>query len=191
MREKDNLHLSAVAAGGYSILTSISVETISFRPITESDLQTIHEWVQRPHVSEWWSEPNSLEDIREEYLPCINGVSTTSAYIVCIDEKPIGFIQVYVVKDSGGGWWENEDDPGARGIDQFIADAQNLNRGVGTLMIKTFISQLLKEPNVSKIQTDPSPDNKRAINCYRKVGFHEIGEVITPDGPAMLMLYKP
>jgi RimJ/RimL family protein N-acetyltransferase len=36
-------------------------------------------------------------------------------------------------------------------------------------------------------QTDPSPDNARAIACYRKAGFRDIGVIATPDGPALLM----
>ncbi|HSM07403.1 MAG TPA: hypothetical protein VLA33_00110 [Gemmatimonadota bacterium] len=34
---------------------------------------------------------------------------------------------------------------------------------------------------------DPHPDNARAIRCYEKVGFKRAGEIVTPDGRALLM----
>jgi RimJ/RimL family protein N-acetyltransferase len=89
---------------------------------------------------------------------------------------------------SGAGWWEQETDPGARGIDQFLANPEQLGQGLGTAMISAFVNQLFQDPTVTKVQTDPSPKNERAIRCYRRVGFVEAGEVITPDGLALLMV---
>ena len=43
-------------------------------------------------------------------------------------------------------------------------------------------------PEVTKIQTDPSPSNLRAIRCYEKAGFERQGTVTTPDGPAVYMV---
>lgn len=166
------------------------MELTSFSALTEQQLPMLHEWVRRPHVAEWWKEPSTLEAIREEYLPTLHGRSSTRAFIASLHNTPIGFIQAYVVQGSGGGWWEDEDDPGARGIDQFLADAGRLNQGLGTAMVSAFVQQLLQDPAVSTIQTDPSPRNARAIRCYQKVGFRQVGEVITPDGPALLMRYE-
>jgi RimJ/RimL family protein N-acetyltransferase len=46
---------------------------------------------------------------------------------------------------------------------------------------------LFLDPRVTKIQTDPDPTNERAVACYRKVGFRDVGLVETLDGPALLM----
>lgn len=161
-----------------------------FRSLAENDIPMLHAWLQQPHVAEWWVEPSTLEKVKDEYLPTIDGRSTTKAYIASISGKPIGFIQSYVVQGSGGGWWEEESDPGARGIDQFLADATLLNQGLGTAMVAAFVERLFEDPRVTKVQTDPSPSNGRAIRCYSKVGFKEVGEVFTPDGRALLMLYE-
>jgi RimJ/RimL family protein N-acetyltransferase len=162
-------------------------ERLSFRPITRADLPTLHRWIQRPHVAEWWYSPCTLADVEDDYLPTIDGASPTKGYIASLEKAPIGFIQAYVVKGSGDGWWEDENDPGARGIDQFLADANRLNQGLGTAMIRAFVATLFEDPAVSKIQTDPSPHNHRAIRCYTKAGFRSVGEVYTPDGIALLM----
>ena len=87
----------------------------------------------------------------------------------------------------GGGWWEDETDPGVRGIDQILCDAQTLGQGLGTRMVTAFVTLLFSDPAVTRIQTDPSPDNARAIRCYEKSGFHAVKRIITPDGQALLM----
>ena len=44
------------------------------------------------------------------------------------------------------------------------------------------------DAQVTKIQTDPSPENERAISSYKRAGFEAVREVDTPDGPALLMI---
>ncbi|KAM3090382.1 GNAT family N-acetyltransferase [Phormidesmis sp. 146-12] len=161
---------------------------ISFRPLVASDLPMLHEWLHRSHVSEWWDNPKTYADVECEYLPSITGESTTQAYIALLENEPIGFIQSYIVMGAGDGWWEQETDPGARGIDQFLCNSEQLGRGLGRAMIQTFVEQLFQDPAVTKVQTDPSPNNERAIRCYRRAGFVDVGEVITPDGLALLMV---
>jgi RimJ/RimL family protein N-acetyltransferase len=88
---------------------------------------------------------------------------------------------------SGDGWWENERDPGARGVDQFLANQHQLNQGLGTAMVRAFLAMTFREPEVTIVQADPDPNNHRAIRCYAKAGFTAVGQVVTPDGMALLM----
>lgn len=146
------------------------------------------EWLRRPHVAEWWGTPGSVTDLEEEYGPVIDGVSSTRAYLAMVDARPGGFIQVYTAVDHHAeGWWVEEDDPGVRGIDQFLADPADLGRGLGTTMVRAFVDTVFADPAVTRIQTDPDPGNGRAIRCYEKAGFRASHEVLTPDGPALLM----
>jgi RimJ/RimL family protein N-acetyltransferase len=109
-------------------------------------------------------------------------------HIALLDGKPLGYIQSYIAMGSGGGWWAQETDPGVRGIDQSIADAAQLNRGLGTAMVRAFVKKLFQDPQVTRIQTDPAPRNARAIRSYEKAGFRAVGKVQTPDGLALLMV---
>ena len=152
------------------------------------DLPLLHGWLGRPHVEEWWPGRPSLEELEQEFVPMMDHQSSTRPYIVLGDGAPIGYIQSYVAMSSGDGWWPEERDPGVRGIDQFLANPEQLDRGIGTAMIRSFVQQLFRDPAVTRIQTDPSPRNRRAIRCYEKVGFRPLGEVDTPDGPALLMV---
>jgi RimJ/RimL family protein N-acetyltransferase len=163
---------------------------IAFRPLSEADLPLLHAWLARPHVAEWWSPTPTLAELIEEYGPLTDSRGRTRPYLVLGDGEPIGFIQSYVAMGSGDGWWEDERDPGVRGIDQFLAHADQLGRGIGPAMIRAFVRELFADPAVTTVQTDPSPDNARAIRCYAKVGFRPVRELVTPDGPALLMVCR-
>jgi aminoglycoside 6'-N-acetyltransferase Ib len=161
---------------------------LTFRPVTSADVLLLHEWLARSHVAEWWGPPPSLPEVEEEYAPAGADATSDRRYIALGDGAPIGFIQSYVALGSGGGWWPDERDPGVRGIDQFLANPEQLGRGLGTAMVRTFVQRLFADPAVSRVQTDPSPWNRRAIRCYEKAGFRALGEVDTPDGRALLMI---
>ena len=164
---------------------------ITFRPFTEADIPLLYKWFRRPHIIEWWGEDDAnltLSETMDEYALSKFSEYNTSPYIAMMDAQPIGFAQSYIAFGASGGWWESETDPGVRGIDQFLAEESLLGRGVGTSLVSTLTSMLFEDENVTKIQTDPSPRNLRAIRCYEKAGFHKVGVITTPDGQAMYML---
>lgn len=160
----------------------------SFTPLTTADIPMLHQWMTRPHWIEWWGLPGPLHEIEAEYGAYIADTARVQPYIAWVDGRRLGYIQSYVAMNSGGGWWEDETDPGVRGIDQSIADGADLNRGLGTGMVKAFVRKLFADPQVTRIQTDPDPRNARAIRCYEKAGFRAVREVTTPDGLALLMV---
>ena len=156
----------------------------------ESDLPLLHDWIQRPHVAEWWGRGDvagSLDDTRRKYRPRLEPNSSVKGYIALLAGDPLGFIQSYVAVECGDGWWEDETDPGVRGIDQFLADGSKLGQGLGSQLVTAFVRNLFHDPNVTKVQADPDPKNARAIRCYEKAGFRSLGKVTTPDGIALLM----
>ncbi len=164
--------------------------SLTFRPLAPADLAMLHDWLSRPHVSQWWGPAPTRAQVDAEYLPLTRRDATTKGYIALLGNRPLGFIQSYVVAGSGEGWWPGESDPGARGIDQFLANAEDLGKGFGSAMVRAFVDVLFSDASVSKVQTDPAPANERAIRSYLRAGFCRQGEVITPDGPALLMLRR-
>ncbi len=170
--------------------------TITFRAITEADLPLLHDWLCRPHVVEHWEPAPTFEMVREDYMPRLAPQSTLPVdapagvvqYLACEDGEPFGYVQAYrVMAHQSEGWWLDETDPNALGVDQFIGLPDRLGKGLGTRMMRAFIAFLFEDPRVSTVQTDPDPQNARAIACYRKAGFRDVGVVDTLDGPALLM----
>ena len=68
--------------------------------------------------------------------------------------------------EAGTDGGKKETDPGVRGIDQSLANASQLGKGLGTKLVRALVELLFNDPEVTKIQTDPSPSNLRAIRCY-------------------------
>lgn len=162
---------------------------VHFIDLQPGHLPMLREWLARSHVAQWWQPTPTLDELHADYIAPQGEPNATRAYLALDGDgdEPVGFIQSYVVMGSGGGWWEDETDPGARGIDQFLADEARLNQGLGRRMVRAFVEQLFADPAVTVVQTDPAPHNLRAIRCYRAAGFSDVGEVMTPDGPALLM----
>ncbi len=170
--------------------------SITFRPLVASDLPLLHDWLTRPHVTEWWEPAPTFAEVQEDYLPRLTGPEVLPLdapagvvqYLAYEDGEPFAFVQAYrVMAHQAEGWWLDETDPAALGTDQFIGLPDRLGQGLGTRMLRAFIAFLFSDPRVTTIQTDPAPDNVRAIAAYRKAGFRDVGIVETLDGPALLM----
>lgn len=168
----------------------MSSPTFDFHPLTEADLPLLCEWLNRPHLQEWWRrETVTLENVGEKYLPRIAGADAAHPFLAWLDGRPVGYIQWYDATE-GAGWWPEPPAPGSLGIDQFLADGDRLGQGLGTAIVSQFTERLFADLEVREIRVDPRPDNPRAIRCYRKVGFREVGPITTPDGPAVLMVLE-
>jgi len=95
----------------------------------------LHDWLNRPHIVEWWGGEEKrlpLAQTRAKYLPRILTKERVTPYIAMLGNDPIGYAQSYVALGCGEGWWEEETDPGVRGIDQSLSEAALLGKGLGT-----------------------------------------------------------
>ncbi len=161
---------------------------IEFKPLSETDLPLLADWLSRAHLQKWWREDEiTIERIREKYLPRIFGEDDARPFLVYLDYSPVGYIQYYhawINQD----WWPDKPEKGVLGIDQFIGDKNNLDKGIGSRFISEFVQRLFDDPEVTEIRVDPRPDNVRAIRCYEKVGFEKVNQINTPDGLAIMMV---
>jgi AacA4 family aminoglycoside N(6')-acetyltransferase len=166
---------------------------VRLRLLTEHDLPMLFDWLNRPHIVEWWGgegERPTLEDVYASYMPRVLAQENVTPYVALLGQIPIGYAQAYIACGSGDGWWEDETDPGVRGIDQSIAVPELLGKGLGTMLVRALVETLFRDPSVTKIQTDPAPTNLRAIRCYQKAGFRVVRNITTPDGPAVYMVQE-
>lgn len=130
----------------------------------------------------------ALSEVEADYASALAGAVPHWCYLAYEGERPIGFIQAYApVGFHHEGYWLDEHEPGVRGIDQFLANGDQLGQGLGTAMVRAFVARLFGNPGVTRVQTDPDPGNHRAIRCYEKAGFRTAREVDNPDGRALLM----
>jgi aminoglycoside 6'-N-acetyltransferase len=151
-----------------------------FRPMTTADLPLVRRWLMKPHVAEWWHDPETFEFVSGDL-----GHPDMAQFIVTLDDRPLGYLQCCNISEWHSGFGPQP--AGTRGIDQFIGDADMVARGHGSAFIRVFIEGLLRN-GVPRLVIDPNPANPRAIRAYEKAGFRRAREVDTPDGCALLMI---
>ena len=133
---------------------------LKFRPLTTDDFPLLLRWLSKAHVKQWWdTDEDTLEKVARNYSEEVGVERFILVQVEQSSERPIGYFQHYLVPD------------GSIGIDQFIGEQDYINRGVGTKAIRMFVEMIMREHEPTRIILDPSPDNKRAIRCYEKVGF--------------------
>lgn len=145
---------------------------IRFRLLTPDDLRLLHEWLQRPHVKQWWSERETYEDVVEHYLPAIEGKRPTDLYLAQLDERPIAFVQTYLVSDHPEYAELVGEGDGVAGMDLFIADAGLTGRGLGSELIRRFVDEIVfARPGTVSCIADPDARNVASVRAFEKAGF--------------------
>jgi len=106
-------------------------------------------------------------------------------FIVAADKRDFAYLQCYNLSAWNTGLGAQPE--GTRGLDQFIGESDMLDCGHGSAFIRTFADRLLAA-GTPRVVIDPDPANARAIRAYEKAGFRRDRVVVTPDGPALLMV---
>ena len=151
-----------------------------FRPMTADDLPLVRDWLDRPHVAEWWHDGDAFEFVSGDLAH-----DDMAQFIVMQAGRSFGYLQCYNIGEWHVGFGTQP--MGTRGLDQFIADSEMIGRGHGSAFIRAFSERLLGS-GTPRIVLDPKPTNARAIRAYEKAGFSRDREVDTPDGRALLMV---
>lgn len=154
---------------------------ITFAPLAESHFSLLLKWLESPHVKKWWDQDvtYTMDLVHEKFGKHIHGIALsknsnhkTYAYVICLDEEMIGYIQAYNAHDFAQ---ENHLDLSAIsgsvcGIDLFIGEQLFLHKGLGTVILNAFESQVLTT-HFDRCLIDPAKDNLTAIKAFTKAGF--------------------
>ena len=160
----------------------MSVPTIRFRALAESDLPTLVAWFADPEIARWWNQPADIESIRAKYLPRIEQREPTQMWIAEIDGADSGLLQSYLHVD----YPEHDESVGladAVGIDYLIA-SQHRGRGRGRRVLSAFASWALSlHPDASCCVATPAQANEASWRALEHAGFSRVGECQPPDEP--------
>jgi aminoglycoside 6'-N-acetyltransferase len=153
-----------------------------FRPVAESDLPLLRQWMGQPHWQEWWGD--DADAALAEIVAAMDDIST-EPLIVELDGAPIAYLQSYDPHLEDGHPYA--DQPfGTLGLDLSIGPAEMLGRGHGTAILRQYADVLFAE-GAPRLIIDPEPRNTRAIRAYEKAGFTAFDERVSEYGPALLM----
>lgn len=154
---------------------------IAFKKLELSDLILLHDWLNQPHVHEFYDKDkeNSIEEVQKRYAPKVKGEKPTDCYFVLYEGTPVGYIQKYFVN----AWPELgsylQYDNSVVSVDLFIGDFKLFGKGFGSFMLSQFLNQVVfADPKVTRCMIGPEPSNKRAIRSYEKVGFKHVQTLV-------------
>ncbi len=148
---------------------------IAFKKFTKNYIPKFVAWSQKPHVRDIWFQ-DDYEPLTMYYEKAKSNNGYDYPFIICLDDKPIGFIQcsdLYGYKKLSPkvkGIFTNEEE-GSFCLDLFIGEEDYLNKGYGTKIVKSFVNKIINDFKAKMILIDPASSNQRAIRCYEKAGF--------------------
>ena len=142
-------------------------------------MAVLNAWIARTHVAEWW-------DVSELYEASDLSDPQAALWIVSLDARDFAYAQDYAVHGFGPHHFDYLPE-GARGIDQFIGEADMVGRGYGSALVRQQVARLFAG-GAPVVCTDPHPENARAIRAYQKAGFVAAGSAMdTPWGRILPM----
>lgn len=151
---------------------------ISFIPLAEEHFSLLLKWLQIPHVREWWDRdidwtPDLIVEKFGKYVPdhkSSDGKEPIKAYIICVDDKQVGYIQYHNVHDSPRSSEAQPLPASCAGLDFYIGEPDYLRKGIGAKTLEIFLKDYIF-PEFNSVFVDPDEKNLAAIRCYEKVGF--------------------
>lgn len=147
--------------------------SISFRPLERSDFPLLQEWLAAPHAAAWWNERNDLASVEAKYAPRVEGAEPTNMFVIEQECRPIGWIQWYLCADYPEHALQLGAEAGSAGIDLAIGDLKMTGLGLGPIVIREFLHQLVfRNPSICTVVADPEERNFRSLHAFRKAGFN-------------------
>lgn len=171
---------------------------IDFRTLTRADLPRLRQWLNTPHVYEWWGRhvgPGSLggpgdaaataREVAAKYGPDLDHGGTTHRFVMALNGRPIGLIQWYHLRDFADYARAIGEDPATTvGLDLLVGDPADIGRGLGSMACHQFVTTiLLGLPGVKQVVAGPAKTNSRSIRALAKAGFRWIRDVTIAGEP--------
>lgn len=155
----------------------------TLRPASADDLPMLRRWLESPQCRRWWGDPEVEYALLEEDL----ADPLMRMRIVSLDGRPFAYLQDYDI-----GSWPRDHlahlPKGTRAMDTFIGEEDLVGKGHGSAFLRLSAEQLAAE-GAPCVVIDPDPGNVRAMRAYARAGFLEEGLMLTPEGPAVLMVF--
>ncbi len=141
-------------------------EHIFLSPMNVDDADTYTRWLNDFNVTDGLGNSSMITTIDSEKEWLKNNTNTYQFAIVEIDSETLlgncGLQNIDLIRQ-------------AAEVGLFIGDAENRSKGYGTEALNLILAYGFDYLNLNNIMLKVFAFNEVAINCYKKVGFKEIG----------------
>jgi aminoglycoside 6'-N-acetyltransferase len=169
----------------------VAAAALSFVALSRDHFSQLVEWLARPHVAQWWTNPQGAAAVEEEFGPCVDGTDPTEVLLCAQGDQLVGLVQLYRLDDNPD-YAAAVGLPDAAGIDLFIGEADRLGVGLGQAIIAAALERVWRRyPDVPCAMAGPSVRNVRSIRAFEKSGFTARGPVRVPgeEDEEMVLVY--
>lgn len=153
------------------------------------DYKLLENWYQEEEIySSFEQRKLTYKEIKEKYYPRTLKTAKIPVYMIEYKGKSVGIIQYKLVNEedkklyklTGNNIYE---------MDIFIGELKEHNKGIGSKAINLLSNLLIKEKKAEILVMCPLKNNIKAINCYKKCGFHIKDYFNTKDTIGILQTY--
>ncbi|MEV4478271.1 GNAT family N-acetyltransferase [Micromonospora coxensis] len=146
--------------------------------------ELLHGWVTEPRATFWGMGAYTVDEVREVYA-YLDGLTTHHAYLIMLDDTPIGLFQTYLPEaDPVGERYRVR--PGDIGMHLLLAPGRRPPRGLTTAVGPALARFLFTDPTRQRIVVEPDVRNEIALRRLRREGFTFDDEIDMPDKRAQL-----
>ena len=154
------------------------IELIKFTD-KKDNYELMYKWCSQDFIYEWFEQRKlSFLEIENKYKNKILN-NHQQLFFINYNDNKIGFVQIYKYEDKKCNDLIKFDN--IFEYDIFIGDKEYLSRGIGTKIVNYVNNYIYKNYLCDCIVLRPFKRNERAVKCYKKCGFEEIGEYIGTD----------
>lgn len=145
----------------------------------EAAMPDLLRWLADPDVRRWYDEGEpTANNLRRRFAP----EPGVRPYSILIDNHPVGYIQMYWLRDHPEYQRQIDIDPDAVSIDLFIGEPDYRNQGWGSDILGTCLDRLVfGDMGATLAMIAPDPANHRAVRSYEKAGFRAVKTVHVVD----------
>lgn len=171
----------------------MNASSIHFEQANLQHKEIIFQWLDKPHVKEFW---DNSQAHRDDIVDFINGRKGPTPYfggiftywVGMMDNNPFCFLLTaeYIPNESSPSLWKEHCSKSGKTytIDFCIGNEIYLGKGLASLTLDAFTRFFQKEfsKEADTFLIDPDVNNPKARHVYEKAGFKPVGHFIMQDG---------
>lgn len=142
---------------------------ISFRAVTDDDIELISAWFKKEHISKWYGDTREwLKRIRERN----SGYQWAKHLIVMDGDKPVGYCQYsdcFLSDDSEA--WDAVSSGDTFTIEYMIGDETYLGKGYGKAIVELLTEHLRDKVGARRVIAMPDSENHASNTILRTNGY--------------------
>jgi RimJ/RimL family protein N-acetyltransferase len=142
--------------------------SIAVRPVDPAtDAPVLHQWVTEDRAAFWGMADCDVDRVREIY-EYIDDQDHLAAYLMVIDDTPVGLLQTYDPEvDEIGRWYDRR--PGDVGV-HLLLSADPARRGRTAEVVAASLAFVAGQPGCARLVFEPDARNAASLALMERIG---------------------